>query len=328
MMVNKENCFLAPLTERRLLNKAGSSKETYHISLDIQGSGIVYHPGDCVAIIPENDPKLVALIEEKLGTLAFHDFLLKKANLSRVTGRFLEHVCHRTFPHERDKITYLQSKDLLSVIEENEVDFSTFEEYLSPLLPRFYSIASYKMDSIDLLIRTFAYAHAGRERPGLASDFVCRREVTHVPLYLHPTKHFRLPEDPHTPIIMIGPGTGIAPFRAFLQARHGGPGKNWLFFGEQKRESDFYYESFLTTHPNLRLDCAFSRDQEEKIYVQHKMLEQKTELKTWIEEGAIVYICGDAQSMAKDVQNTLREILEVEDLKALRKNKQLLLDVY
>lgn len=328
MMVNKENRFLAPLIERRLLNKRGSSKETYHVSIDLRGSGISYKPGDCVAVTPENDPELISLIEQKLGTSKFHDLLLKEVNLSRVTGAFLENVCHRSFGHQRDKIEYLQSKDLLGVIEDNAIDLDAFSAHLSPLLPRFYSIAGYDPHQIDLLIRTFSYAHAGRERPGLTSDFVCRRGITHLSIYLHPTKHFCLPENPHTPIIMVGPGTGVAPFRSFLQARAGGPGKNWLFFGERSSQTDFYYESFFHTHPNLKLDCAFSRDQEEKVYVQHKMLEQKTELKAWIEGGAVVYICGDAHLMAKDVQNTLKTILEVDDLKALRKNKQLLLDVY
>lgn len=322
MIVNKENPFLAPLLERRLLNKAGSSKETYHVTLDIQGSGIVYHPGDCAAVFPENDPHLVSLIEHKLGTPAFRDLLLKKANLSRVTGRFLEHVCHASFSHERDKITYLQSKNLLQVLSDYPVDLEAFPLYLSPLLPRFYSIASYDPHSIDLLIRTFD------EAPGLASDFICKRPLTHVPLYLHPTSHFRLPENSATPIIMIGPGTGVAPFRSFLTARLKSPGKNWLFFGERSRYTDFYYESFFLSHPNLKLTCAFSRDQADKVYVQHKMLEHKLELKAWIEEGALIYLCGDARRMAKDVQNTLKEILEVPDLKALRKNKQLLLDVY
>ncbi len=327
-MVNKENPFLAPLLDRERLNKQGSSKETYHVSLDIRGSGMVYSPGDCVAVLPENDPELVLLIEEALGTSQFHDFLLKKANLSRVTGRFLDKVCHRSFAHERDKIEYLQGKDLLDIIQDNQLDFSSFLEHLSPLLPRFYSIAGYHPDSIDLLIRTFSYVYAGKERPGVASDFVCRRHVTHLPIYLHPTKHFKLPENPETPIIMIGPGTGVAPFRSFLAARASLPGKNWLFFGERSSSTDFYYESFFKSHPNLKLECAFSRDQAEKVYVQHKMLEQKEELKSWIQEGAIVYICGDAHLMAKDVQNTLKIILEVDDLKALRKNKQLLLDVY
>lgn len=323
--VNKENPFPAPLLERKCLNKSGSSKEVYHVRLDIRGSGLLYQPGDCVAVLPENDPERVALIEKALGTERFHETLLKKVNIDRVPGSFLDTVTDRTFAHPRDRLAYLKERDLLDIVQENAIDLTHFEAHLSRLLPRFYSIASASPDHIDLLIRTFSYQHAGKELPGTASDFICRREIVTLPLYLHPTKHFLLPPSDETPIILIGPGTGVAPFRAFLEKRT--QGKNWLFFGERSREMDFYYEDFFSSHPALRLTTAFSRDQAEKIYVQHRLLEERQEVRAWIDAGAHIYICGDAAHMAKDVQEALKEITQ-SDLKALRRDKRLLLDVY
>jgi sulfite reductase (NADPH) flavoprotein alpha-component len=180
----------------------------------------------------------------------------------------------------------------------------------------------------------------------VGSHFLCHQaaiESTPIPIYVQPSNHFTLPEDPATPIIMIGPGTGIAPFRAFLQERIASqaPGLNWLFFGERNQATDFYYADFwleLEKQGRLRLDLAFSRDQKEKIYVQHKLLEQKKSIWNWIEKGAMLYVCGDAEEMAKDVEWALKEIVQEEGkmieedarkfLKTMRAEKRYLLDVY
>ena len=197
------------------------------------------------------------------------------------------------------------------------------------MLPRFYSIASSMHQyptSVDLLVATFTHPVGDKLVPGVGSHFLTTADLnTPVPLYHQPTKHFLLPS-PETPIIMIGPGTGIAPYRAFLQERiaTSAPGKNWLFFGEQQKSHDFYYQNELETLAKanqLILDTAFSRDQTEKIYVQHRLLEKSQQILNWLEDGAYIYICGDAKRMAKDVLDTLAEITSLERVKELRKQK-------
>ncbi len=312
ILFDKSNPFPAKIKERSLLNKSGSTKQTYHIVLDIKGSGLTFKPGDSIAVLPKNDP---IRVEEALRTLnakpedpivdprsnqsmTMHDYLTYKVNLSRLP---------------------------------------TF----APLLPRFYSVASSPNahpDEIHLLVALLP--------EGVASPFLCHSatlDETPVPIYLQPAHAFFLPQNPETHIIMIGPGTGVAPFRAFMQERihTQSPGKNWLFFGERNRASDFFYEDFwtaLSTDNRLRLDLAFSRDQEEKYYVQHQMYEQRKELWTWIQEGAHIYVCGDKEKMAKDVDATLQKIAQEEGnfssddarvfVRALRTQKRYLLDVY
>ena len=218
-----------------------------------------------------------------------------------------------------------------------------------PLLPRFYSIANSPLVFPNEIHLTLAYVHYtsnGQIRRGVGSSFLADLstiEETPIPIYLQPSQHFRLPDDPATPIILVGPGTGIAPYRAFLQERIAtqAPGKNWLFFGERNRASDFYYEPFwleLEKLGKIKLDLAFSRDGTQKVYVQHKMYERKKEIWDWLQTGAIFYVCGDASKMAKDVDAMLQTIIEeegklhVEDarlyIKKLRSDKKYLTDVY
>ena len=331
----RENPFLARISDRFILNKPGSTKKTYHITLDISDSGIEYQPGDTLAILPSNHPDEIAEILNHIH----HDqkeslkpWLTNNVNLSRVSKSL------REFLQIENKHPDLLT--CLSDIGGYKGPLEPFLKNLSPLMPRFYSIASSMQcspTSIDLLIATFTHSVGNKQKPGVGSDFLCHQasETTPIPLYLQPTKHFTLPEDKTTPIIMIGPGTGVAPFRAFLQERQNNDSKNWLIFGERQKDYDFYYEDFFQSYEgSLLVDTAFSRDQTRKIYVQDRLLEKKEQVWQWLNDGAIIYICGDAKRMAKDVQQTLANIIAEKTtdpasyIKMLRKEKRLRLDVY
>ena len=217
----------------------------------------------------------------------------------------------------------------------------------APLLPRFYSISSSQAvvgDEVHVTVARVRYELEGRKRLGICSHFLCdmMSEDDTIPIYLQPTEHFLLPKDSATPIIMVGPGTGVAPFLAFMQQRvsQGSHGNNWLFFGERHKEYDFFYESYwqeLAQKGVLRLDCAFSRDTNEKVYVQHKLWAQRESIWKWLQEGAVFYVCGDISCMAKDVDKCLREIVQEQlktdeatkaYIKMLRLEKRYLRDVY
>lgn len=348
-MYSRTAPYQARIKERKLLTGSASTKKTYHISLDIEGSNISFHVGDSIAVLPTNDPKIVDAIIHKLKatggeeitdpksttTYKFRDYLLHKANISKVSF-------HKLFPVERTALP------LIDLVQEHQPHPNELCKVLLPLMPRFYSIASSTKVFPHELHLTVALANApinGRVQYGVGSYFLCEQaqvESTPVPIYVQPSNHFTLPA-PSAPIILIGPGTGIAPFRAFLQERIAtqSTGLNWVFFGERNRATDFYYSDFwldLEKQSRIRLDLAFSRDQEEKVYVQHKMLEQKKSLWHWISEGAYIYVCGDAEKMARDVDATLQQIFSEEGqmneeearlfLKKLRLEKRYLLDVY
>lgn len=374
------NPFPAKLIERWLLTKPGSTKKTYHISLDLKGSGIRFKVGDSIGIYGRNDPLLVQhlldamkaggdeiISDPKTGQpITVREFLSAKANLSRITSSFLKLMyeydpshdkrnhLHRLLEQENKPLLsqYLASHDPLDLLKEYEEVKAPLQDLCAqfgPLLPRFYSVASSLRafpDEVQLTVALFTFTHSGEQRFGVASHFLCHlaeEKETPIPIYVQPCTNFSLPENPDTPLIMIGPGTGVAPFRAFMQERLtlGAKGKNWLFFGERNSAYDFFYEDFwskLVESDFLRLSLAFSRDQEEKIYVQHKMYEQAADLWKWITGGAIIYVCGDADHMAKDVEHMLRLIIKeqgrmTEDeakayLKSLRAQKRYLLDVY
>lgn len=324
--------YLSQVKERILLNKKSSTKKTYHIVLDFPES---YTVGDSVAILPSNHEEEVEAILHKMqcsgseiitdprrnDTLSIREFLTKRANLARVKGSPLT---------VRDVITPMPPQDLIS--------------NLSPLLPRFYSITNSSLvfpNELHLLVAYVEYHLNGQTRYGVGSRFLCDF-ATEVPLYIQPSNHFTLP-DTMASIILIGPGTGVAPYRAFLQERMAtnAHGRNWLFFGERNRSTDFYYEDFWTDlerQGHLRLSTAFSRDQAEKVYVQHQMIKNKKELWKWISEGAYLYVCGDANEMAKEVDAALLTIVKEEGslpeaealafLKKMRLEKRYLLDVY
>jgi sulfite reductase (NADPH) flavoprotein alpha-component len=372
--------YLATINERFLLTKQGSTKETYHISLDLKNSGITFKVGDSIGVFAQNDPVLVNHLIEAMqakGTeliedprskelMTLREFLSKKANLSRLNSSFLKLLySHEKFQKKKNQLDhlfreenrtllkeYLATHDPLDILREYRETCVPLQELccqFGPLLPRFYSVASSQRvhpHEVHLTVALFTYTHLEEKRFGVASHFLCRlaeKGKTPIPIYVQPAHSFSLPDDPNIPLIMIGPGTGVAPFRGFLQERISSTtkGKNWLFFGERNREFDFFYEDFwqsLVSNRFLRMDVAFSRDQQEKIYVQHRMLENAKDLWEWLQEGAHIYVCGDAQRMAKDVESTLHQIacqqgnLSQEESKQFFKNmrsqKKYLLDVY
>ena len=362
---NKDNPFPAKITERFVLNKEGSTKKTYHITLDFSGSNVSYSPGDAVGIYPENSLEEVNSLLEALNqsgneeitdprsgaTMSLEHFLKTKANLLRIPVPILKLAGDPSLLGDENKearVQFVNSHDLIDFFKLHPptIPLQELISYLAPLLPRFYSIASSPQvspDSIDLLVSTFNYTHGKKVRQGLGSHFLCSiAAMHHTPIYtyLHPTPHCVLPKDPTTPIVMIGPGTGIAPYRAFLQERNAqkASGENWLIFGERNRATDYYYENFLESLEKknfLRLDLAFSRDQSEKLYVQHLLLRNGLAVWETLSRGAHLYICGDARHMAKDVTTALHTIVETYGgkdpkpyIKMLRKEKRLLLDVY
>ncbi|MDX8431051.1 MAG: hypothetical protein SNF33_04520 [Candidatus Algichlamydia australiensis] len=314
--------FTASIKKRYLLNREDSSKRTYHIVLEVPN--IPFSVGDAIAIYPENPPSEVEALLKILGDSSLEEKLTKEINLSRVPRELAKEHPNTHAP------------DLLSFLEQHPYNASQIPKF-SPLLPRFYSIASSPKtnpNEIHLTVVTFTHKRGDKEVPGLGSEFLCHRadQTTKLRCYIQPNEKFSLPEDPHTPIIMIGPGTGIAPYRGFMEERSLTPSKNWLFFGERQEKKDFYYKEDWERYcasSHLKLSTAFSRDQEEKIYVQHRMLEQAGELRDWISRGAVIYVCGDAKQMAKQVTATLAEILgDKEQVKLLRKSDRLILDVY
>lgn len=373
--------FYAKVKEKYFLNKPGSSKSTLHIVLDLAGSGIEYKTGSCFGIMPENRPELIqefleithsqgdaTLSYKKTGEeMSLTEFLTRHANFNSLNSQFLKLVAAHT-QNEKEKTKLLkllavENKKLLKefVHQHDPLSFLTqFKEETFPLqelcncfqtlLPRYYSIASSQWkvgDEVHLMVATFKYEHAGKIKKGVASSYLledCTPGETQVPLFLQENPRFTTPENSDTPMIMIGPGTGVAPFIGFLQERiaTSAKGGNWLFFGERQKKYDYYYEEFLAAcaeNGSLKIDTAFSRDQKEKIYVQDRMLAQSEELWKWIDQDqAHIYVCGDAKQMAKDVTTTLLTIVakegklsekEAEDyLSRLRKEHRLHLDVY
>lgn len=372
---SRKNPFPAKLKVNRALTLEGSEKETRHYELSLAGSGLKYEVGDSLGVFPSNDPELV---DEILRTLGFsgqepvpapdgqivpmrsalmHNYiitepskqLLKAVAEKDPSATFLQDMLDPELKSELDQ--YVWGRGVIDPLMEFNVKFEAeeFAGVLRKLQPRLYSIASSQRaypEEVHLTIASVRYESHGRRRAGVASVFFAERvdENTGIPVFVHSAKHFRLPEDPDTDIIMVGPGTGIAPFRAFLQDRKatGATGNNWLFFGEQRSKSDFFYrgefETYLAEGVLRRFDTAFSRDQDYKIYVQHRMLEQAADIFKWIEGGAYFYVCGDANRMAKDVDEALHKIVEtqggitpeqaIEYVAALKKEKRYRRDVY
>lgn len=376
---NKQNPFLASIKERYWLSKTGSQRQTYHVVLDLSGSGLKYSVGDSIAIYPVNVPAVVdrtieamkttkdtKIVDKHGETYSLFEFLSRKANVTDVSRKLITETALRqpnsakrdhleNLMHESNREAlkaYIENHQIWDFLSENsEVDFSPQElaALLMPLLPRFYSIASSQQvvgDEVHLTISRLHYYSNGHERFGVCTYYICSLaplETPDIPIYLQANHGFTLPADLSTDIIMIGPGTGVAPFRAFMQERlhSGSSGRNWLFFGEWHQDYDYFYHEFwedLKRQGALQINTAFSRDQEHKIYVQHRMWEEREEFFKWLEKGAILYVCGDAHRMAKDVEAMLLRIIETcgnkteqeakEYLKALRASKRYLRDVY
>jgi sulfite reductase (NADPH) flavoprotein alpha-component len=343
---SRANPFPAKLLVNRRLNGPGSEKDTRHIELSLAGSGLSYEVGESVAVYPSNCPELVeemihtlgasgdeTVPNNKGGTTTFREALLRDYSITQPTPKILRAIAERASAapllnelldpeRKQDLETYLWGMETIDfLVEHPSVRFAPadFVGLLSKLQPRLYSVASSLKafpEQVHFIIDVVTYESHGRQRKGVCSTFLADRcDDSPVPVFPSKSK-FHLPEDNDVPIIMVGPGTGVAPFRAFLQERQaiGARGKTWLFFGAQREQSDFYYreefEKFLADGWLTRLDTAFSRDQAQKIYVQHRMLEAADEVWKWFEEGAYFYVCGDAKRMAKDVDAALRKIVQ------------------
>lgn len=304
---SKKNPFPASLIANIALNLTGSAKDTRHIALSLENSGLTYEVGDALGIYAKNDPAVVDQI------IANHGFD-QEALVSFPDGR--------QGPLRTALLEHYDCRKYLGVNPATPTVLSEWLEGLRKLQPRLYSIASSLAahpNEVHLCVGAVRYTADDITHQGVASTFLADRlqlgETTGV--FVHKAAHFRLPEDPSTPIIMVGPGTGIAPFRAFLEERQvrGAGGKNWLFFGDQHRHCDYLYADQIEAWHNdgflTRLSVAFSRDQAEKIYVQTRMIEEGAEIWAWLESGAYFYVCGDASRMAKDVDTALHQIVQV-----------------
>jgi sulfite reductase (NADPH) flavoprotein alpha-component len=330
---NKHNPFPSRVLENRRLTLMGSEKETRHLELSLEGSDLSYLPGDAVGVFPTNWPVLVQEIIETLG----------------YTGEeIVPTPSGENVPLREALYRHYEINSILDDFPKKGIGALELVKNLRSLSPRYYSIACspklYEME-VHLTVVVVRYIQHGRWRRGICSNFLAEASPkVPIPIFIRSNPNFRIPSDPDAPMIMIGPGTGIAPFRAFLQERMaiGAKGKNWLFFGEQHRSTDFFYqeelEDFLKEGVLTRLDTAFSRDQSYKIYVQHRMLENAQDFWGWLQEGAYVYVCGDAHRMAKDVDAALHRICETagglskekaqEYVQNLRSSKRYLRDVY
>ncbi|MGE0214434.1 diflavin oxidoreductase [Mycolicibacterium sp.] len=330
----RRNPFPARLTRSRELTAAGSDKSVRHYEIDLGDSGITYQAGDSLGVHPVNHPTLVAALLERLGVSADHVvgdrplgvLLTEDLEIRVPTGALQSLVASRTSDTEAATILsgadpaaltrWLYGRDVLDLLELADLDVDEVVPTLRPLQHRDYSIASSPLlhpGSIHLTVATVDYQLGGRRRRGVASGFLAEH-TDEVRIHLAPNDSFRLPA-PDVPIVMVGPGTGIAPFRAFLQERQatGATGRSWLFFGDRHRATDFLYrdelEAFRDAGVLTRLDTAFSRDQAVKDYVQHHMLAHAGELYGWLQDGAYLYVCGDAEHMAKDVHRALHEVV-------------------
>jgi sulfite reductase (NADPH) flavoprotein alpha-component len=338
---SRDNPIAATFVSRRLLNKPGSEKETWHIDFDLSGCGLDYVVGDSFGIFARNDlghvDQIIALLGASHTTevrgKTLREVLLDDVSLSPAPDSLFELFSYLTGGAQREKARALAqgedpdgdaaTLDVMAVLQK----FSkvrphpeAFVEALEPLQPRLYSISSSHNATpgkLSLTVDCVRYVIGKRQRLGVASTFLAERiqPGDEVQVYVQKAHSFALPQNPRTPIIMIGPGTGVAPFRAFLLDRKatGAQGKNWLFFGHQRSDCDFFYSDELkalkTSGHLTRLSLAWSRDGDKKFYVQDRMREVGRELWTWLAEGANVYICGDAKRMAKDVERALVDIV-------------------
>ncbi|HSZ65651.1 MAG TPA: sulfite reductase subunit alpha [Xanthobacteraceae bacterium] len=338
---SRDNPTYATFVSRRRLNKEGSEKETWHIEIDIGETGLEYEVGDSFGIFPANDAVLVDTIVAALhappdfpiGDRTLREELVDGVSLSPAPDMLFQLFSYLTGGERKQKAKRLASgedpdgdattMDVLAALHKFpnlRPDPEAFIEALDPLQPRVYSISSsMKSDPgrVSLTVDAVRYEIDKRTRLGVCSTFLGGRSAPgdKIKVYVQKAQHFALPDDPAKPIIMIGPGTGIAPFRAFLHDRMAAkaPGRNWLFFGHQRSRCDFFYEDELVPMRSAgfltRLTLAWSRDGKEKIYVQHRMREVGRDLWSWLNDGAHIYVCGDAQRMAKDVEAALVDVI-------------------
>nr|WP_066305978.1 sulfite reductase subunit alpha [Bacillus sp. FJAT-29814] len=373
---SRTNPFQAKVLKNINLNGACSSKETRHIELSLKDSGLSYNPGDALGIVPSNDPELVASILKEMGweeetvvtvgkqgeALSLKEALTNYTEITLISKKILQQAAAFTENEELQKLVlvenadqlkeYCYGRDLLDMLRDFGPWKASAQEIVSMLrkmTPRLYSIASSiaaNPDEVHLTIGAVRYTSHGRDRKGVCSVLCAERvrEGDTLPVYVQANKHFHLPESQDKDIIMVGPGTGIAPFRSFIQERavNKAAGRSWLFFGDQHAATDFLYQNELEQYQQdgvlTRIDAAFSRDTDQKVYVQHKMLEHSKELFEWIENGAYFFVCGDKERMAKDVNDALITLIEKEGsmdrdaaeayLKDMQKQGRYLRDVY
>ncbi len=370
---DKRNPFMATVIENLVLTGRGSSKETRHIELSLDGSGLTFQPGDALGVVPRNDPALVEELLDALSLPAEEPVVLKEGarplgealseayEITAATPRFLDRWAELSGAAElaelrgedkaQARAAFARGHHVIDVVRRFPVHglgAGDFAAALRPLQPRLYSIASspeYAPDEAHLTVSTVRYELHGRPRAGVASGHLAKRAEPEagLPVYIQANPHFRLPGDGR-PILMVGAGTGVAPYRAFLQQREaqGAAGKSWLFFGERNFDSDFLYQTewqgWLKDGTLGRMNVAFSRDAAAKVYVQHRMAEHGRDIYGWLEEGANVYVCGDGQRLGPDVHVALKAIIAeqgacdadaAEDyLATLRRDHRYQIDVY
>jgi sulfite reductase (NADPH) flavoprotein alpha-component len=354
--------FEAEIRELINLNGSGSSSQTFHTELSLEGAGLAYEPGDALGIVPQNDP---ALVDEILGLTglsgdaATRTALIEAQDITTLTRPQIEAYAALTdsaalkaLLADGDALkAWLPGRQVIDMLETAPMTLEAGQltGLLRTLPGRLYSIASSRLlaeDEAHLLVSAVRYETHGRRRAGVTSvDLADRRKPGEMlKVYLKANPHFRLPVDPDRAVVMIGPGTGVAPFRAFMQQREatGATGRNWLFFGNRHFTHDFLYQlewqDWKASGLLTRIDTAFSRDQREKIYVQHRIWEQRAELYRWLEDGAALYVCGDANAMAKDVHAALIRVIADQSgtdetaaaakLDTLRRDNRYLRDVY
>ena len=378
-LYSRKNPFPGQLTTNRLLSLLGSGKEIRHHEISIAGSGLTYEAGDSLGVFPTNDPRLVDEILVALGAsgeeavpgpdgadVPLRRSLTRDYAVTQPNKEFLAALAAKLGdqddsvvgtllrdPMRKDDVAkYIYGMEVIDFLHAHPSVRWTVPEFvgsLRKLQPRLYSIASSPRmfpEAVHLTVAAVRYETHGRRRHGVASTHLAERvgEAETVPVFFHSAKHFRLPADGATPVIMVGPGTGVAPFRAYLQDRaaSGATGRNWLFFGDQTEKHDFLYreelEAWRAKGVLTHLHTAFSRDQEHKIYVQQRMLENADELWRWLEEGAHFFVCGDAQRMAKDVDAALHRVVQTaggkseeeaaQYVEGLKKTKRYKRDVY
>lgn len=367
----RKHPFAAPVLEKIQLNGRGSQKETWHVELSLEGAGLTYEPGDSLGIYPQNPPSLVRevlyaamlngnktlIFKEKEST--FRHILLKEVELSVLTREVIEKYANWTNNAQLKALLedpaalkkFIWGRNVADLLREFPAAMSeaTLLSFLRKMPPRLYSIASSleaHPEEVHLTVAAVRYEFGGRPHLGAASTFLADRVLTGetVPVFVERNEYFKLPADDSADIIMVGPGTGVAPFRAFVEARseRGASGKNWLFFGNPHFETDFLYQTEWLNHLKRgtldRLDVAFSRDQADKIYVQHRLAERSKLIYERLENGAHFYVCGDKERMASDVQNAVLQLVAKESgkgedyaseyLRGLKKQRRYLEDVY
>jgi sulfite reductase (NADPH) flavoprotein alpha-component len=360
-LYTKANPFPAEITELVNLNSSRSGKETIHLELSLAGSSLTFAPGDSLGIVARNDPNMAAAVLQAVGLGgdgALAARLTHEFDITALSRPVIEAYAKlNPAPALQELLAgdgwraYLDGRQIVDLLEEYPRELAPEEllGLLRKLPPRLYSVASSLQatpEEAHLLLGVVRYESHGRSRKGVASSFAAERLSIGdtLPVYIKPNKNFRLPDDPDRPIVMIGPGTGVAPSRAFLQERQatGAKGRSWLFFGERNFSHDFLYQldwqAFLKEGVLSRIDVAFSRDQPEKIYVQHRMWQRREELYGWLDDGAHLYVCGDEKAMAKDVHATLVRIVAEQSgrsaeaaeayLGDLRKQRRYQRDVY